>query len=399
MRHLNSLRAVCVSGGLALAFLAQAPAQAQTVVENSHGVFHVRVCPTPKEGRAGCFAHVVTDKAGNIIVRNGKGATPNFTPSGYGPADLLSAYNLTQTGSTKIIAIVDAYGYSNAEADLAAYRSQFGLPPCTSTNHCFAKYNERGVKGNYPRNNLGWSQETALDLDMASAICPSCKIYLIEANSATYTDLAAAERTAASLGATAISNSYGGGENGSTAYESSYNQPGIAVTVSSGDSGYGAAEFPASSPHVTAVGGTSLTKSAGNWAETAWSGAGSGCSAVYAKPSWQTDTGCSNRMVADVSAVADPYTGVAVYAPVSNSGASGWVVFGGTSVASPIIAGVYALNGGPVNYGANPYSDLGALNDVTSGSNGNCGGSYFCTAGAGYDGPTGLGTPNGSGAF
>jgi subtilase family serine protease len=173
------------------------------------------------------------------------------------------------------------------------------------------------------------------------------------------------------------------------------------VTASSGDSGYAAGpQFPATSPHVTAVGGTHLVTAANSrgWTETVWSGAGSGCSTIYAKPAWQTDTGCTKRVEADVSAVADPNTGVAVYGPTSRN-RSGWLVFGGTSVAAPLIAGVYGVNGGAVNYGSDPYNNTGALYDVTSGSNGSCGGSYLCTAKVGYDGPTGLGTPNGSTAF
>jgi hypothetical protein len=196
-----------------------------------------------------------------------------------------------------------------------------------------------------------------------------------------------------------ISNSYGGGESGTTSYESAYNHAGVAITVSSGDSGYGV-QFPASSPHVTAIGGTSLTRANNTrgWSETTWSSAGSGCSTVYAKPSWQTDSLCTMRMEADVSAVADPNTGVAVYGP-NSSGKSAWLVFGGTSVAAPLIGGIYAVNGGSVNYGSNPYGSTSNLNDVTTGSNGSCGGTYFCTAGAGYDGPTGLGTPKNATPF
>jgi hypothetical protein len=196
-----------------------------------------------------------------------------------------------------------------------------------------------------------------------------------------------------------ISNSYGGGESGSTSVEASYNHSGIAVTASSGDNGFGV-EFPASSPHVTAVGGTSLRTSTNTrgWTETVWSGAGSGCSTTYAKPSWQHDTGCSRRTVADVSAVADPNTGVAVFGP-SSSTTSAFLVFGGTSVAAPLVGAVYAVNGGTVNFGSDPYAHTSALFDVTSGSNGSCGGSYLCTGKVGYDGPTGLGTPNGTAAF
>jgi subtilase family serine protease len=322
------------------------------------------------------------------------------TPSGFSPADLRSAYNITGAGaSSTVIAIVDAFGYPNAERDLGTYRSQFGLPACTTANGCFRKVNQRGVQGSYPATNTGWSQETALDLDMASAMCPGCSILLVEADSASFQNLATAVNTAAAMGAHAISNSYGGSESGSSSFEPFYNYAGIAVTVSSGDSGFGV-EFPASSPHVTAVGGTSLVRSSNSrgWSETAWSGAGSGCSALYAKPTWQTDSGCARRTVADVSAVADPNTGVAVFGP-ANSRTSAWLVFGGTSVAAPLIAGIYGVNGTAVNHGNDPYRHLSSINDVTSGSNGSCGGSYLCTAKVGFDGPTGLGTPKGMAAF
>lgn len=377
------------------------PAAATTVpLERSGNTYHVAVCArTIAPGMARCFAHVVTDARGNI--KNGKPSlTRNAVPSGYGPSDLRSAYNVTSGGSaTTTIAIVDAYGYNNAERDLGVYRSQYGLTACTTANGCFKKVNESGVAGSYPRQNTGWAQETALDLDMASAMCPGCHILLVEANSASYSDLATAENTAARLGAHVISNSYGGSESGTGTYESAYNHAGIAVTVSSGDNGYGV-QFPASSPHVTAVGGTSLVRAsnARGWNETVWSGAGSGCSTVYAKPSWQTDGLCARRTVADVSAIADPNTGVAVYGPVTLS-ASGWQVYGGTSVAAPLIGGIYAVNGGTVNYGQEPYLHTSSLNDVTSGSNGSCGGTYLCTGAVGYDGPTGLGTPNGTTAF
>ncbi|MEO7177449.1 MAG: hypothetical protein ABIW83_01260, partial [Allosphingosinicella sp.] len=226
-------------------------------------------------------------------------------------------------------------------------------------------------------------------------------IVLVQASTASFANLATAVRTAAAMpGVTAISNSYGGGEAGSASYEASYNQPGKAVTVSSGDSGYGV-EFPATSPHVIAVGGTHLVRAANTrgWTETVWSSGGSGCSTVYAKPSFQTDALCTMRMEADVSAVGDPNTGVAVYGPTTRR-ASGWLVFGGTSVSAPIIAGIYGVTGhGAANGAANIYANAGLLNDVTSGTNGTCGGTYFCTAGVGYDGPTGMGTPNGTGPF
>lgn len=364
-------------------------------IQRSGNIFHRAVCPGPAApGTARCHAHVVTDGNGNAMERN---AAPNTAaPAGYSAATLRAAYNISVSTSTQTIAIVDAYGYNNAESDLAVYRQQMGMTACTTKNGCFRKVNQNGQPYNYPRQDTGWAQESALDLDMASAMCPTCKIILVEASSPTYGNLATAENTAANLGANVISNSYGGGEVGTAGYESAYNHPGIAITVSSGDSGYGV-QFPASSPHVTATGGTSLTLN-GTRVETAWSGAGSGCSTVYSKPSWQHDSLCTMRMEADVSAVADPATGVAVYGPASRY-SSAWQVYGGTSVAAPLIAGVYANKGGSATYGSDPYSGTAALNDITGGSNGNCGGTYFCTAGPGYDGPTGLGTPNTNSAF
>ncbi|HWE44819.1 MAG TPA: S53 family peptidase [Caulobacteraceae bacterium] len=394
--------AALVLGGASVAAAQGFTPAASPHVQQSGHVFHVAVCGAAPQGYARCHAHVVTDNRGTPIAQifSRTGVTRNTTPSGYGPSDLHSAYGVTTSGSAStIVAVVDAYGYANAETDLATYRAQYGLPACTTANGCFKKVNEYGQTSSYPRNNVGWEQETALDLDMVSAMCPNCHIVLVQATTSSFGDLAQAEMTAASLGAHAISNSYGGGESGSQSYESAYNHPGVAVTVSSGDSGYGT-QFPASSPHVTAVGGTHLVRSSTSrgWTETTWADAGSGCSTIYAKPSWQHDTLCSKRMEADVSAVADPNTGVAVYGPTGSFG-SGWMVFGGTSVAAPLVAGVYGVNGGSVNYGSNPYGATTALNDVTSGSNGSCGGTYFCTAGAGYDGPTGLGTPKGPTAF
>ena len=343
-------------------------------------------------------------------------ATPtpsSNNPPGYGPADLQSAYSLPSStaGSGQTVAIVDAYDDPTAENDLGVYRAQYGLPACTTANGCFKKVNENGTS-TPPSANASWAQEISLDLDMVSAVCPNCHILLVEANSASYADLGTAVNTAASLGANAISNSYGGSESsGETSYDSYYNHPGHAITVSSGDGGYGV-EYPASSQYVTAVGGTALSRAsnARGWTESVWSnsstqGAGSGCSGYEAQPSWQSAISaltavCGKRAVADVSAVADPNTGVAVYDSTSYLGQSGWMVFGGTSVASPIVASVYALagNAASVNYGSYPYSHTGSLWDVTSGQTAGCG-SILCTGAAGWDGPTGLGTPNGSGAF
>ncbi|MDX6274287.1 MAG: hypothetical protein QOJ92_1497 [Frankiales bacterium] len=366
-----------------------------------------RVCARATGGlTAACSAWVRVDPKGK--------PTTSGTPSGYGPSDLRAAYGLAGavagSGAGQTIAIVDAYDDPTAFADVNKYRSTFGIPAllaCTpatvnaSTSACFAKSDQRGGT-TYPRLDGGWAQEISLDLDMASAICPLCNILLVEADSNSFANLGMAVGTAATLGGEAISNSYGGGDASDGSYGQYYNHPGHAITVSSGDSGYGA-EYPASSAFVTAVGGTSLTKSGATYSERAWSGAGSGCSAYNAKPSWQHDTGCSTkRTVADVSAVADPNTGVAVYDSTKYQRSSGWMVFGGTSASAPIIAGVYALAGhtGVANPAATPYSaPSGSLHDVTSGSNGSCGGSYLCTSVSGYDGPTGLGTPNGVGAF
>jgi subtilase family serine protease len=389
--------------GLALTAAGVSPVGAQTVqVERSGNVYHAAVCPhNNPHGTARCFAHVVTDASGRIKTFQPTGR-PNFGFTGYTPADLRGAYNITSGGSSSYtVALVDAYGYPNAEADLAVYRTKYGLPPCTTANGCFKKVNQSGVQGNYPATDVGWDQEQALDLDMVSAACPNCHILLVEGTDAQVSNLAAATNTAASLGANAISNSYGLTESTSlSAFDSAYNHPGIAVTVSTGDSGYGV-QFPANSAYVTAVGGTSLShaSNARGWSESAWSGAGSGCSAITAKPNWQTDTLCSRRMVGDVSAVADPNTGASVYGPTSST-ATGWMIIGGTSLSAPFIAGVYGANGGTANYGSDPYAHTAALFDVTSGSNGkNCGRTYFCTSGVGYDGPTGLGTPNGTSAF
>jgi subtilase family serine protease len=380
-----------------LALLASAAAASPGPVERSGSTFHVAVCGQSVGHAARCHAHVVTDEAGRILANR---LTPAGTPAGYGAVKLRTAYNVRLTGaSTTLVAIVDAYGYTNAEADLAAYRAQFGLPACTTANGCFRKLNQTGVAANYPAQDLGWAQESALDLDMASAMCPNCRLYLIEANSNAFSNLVVAEATAARLGAHAISNSYGVAEANTQSYEAAYNHPGIAITASTGDTGYGV-EFPASSPHVIAVGGTHLvtaTNSRG-WSESVWPGAGSGCSTVYAKPRWQVDAGCRMRTVADTAAVADPRTGVSVYGPVSTRG-SGWMIFGGTSAAAPLIAGIYGARASVVSYASGLYSHTSYLFDVSTGSNGSCGGSYLCTGKVNYDGPTGLGTPNGTSAY
>lgn len=326
-----------------------------------------------------------------------------FAPAGYGPGDLQKAYGLNATlGSGRTVAIVDAYDDPNAASDLAAYRRMYGLPVCTTANGCFRKVSQTGTT-RYPQPNAGWAGEISLDLDMVSATCPRCKILLVEASNSSMTNLGTAVNEAVNLGAKYVSNSYGGSESSAdTTYDTRYfNHPGVALTVSTGDGGYGTA-YPSTSRYVVAVGGTSLTRASGTtrgWRETAWAGAGSGCSAYDSKPAWQKDTGCRRRSVADVSAVADPDTGVAVY---NTYRSSGWQVYGGTSASAPIIASVYAMAGVPAT-GSYPasyiYAKPSSLYDVTSGSNGSCSSSYLCRAQAGYDGPTGLGTPKGTAAF
>ena len=368
-----------------------------------------RVCAAPKRGFAACMALVRT----NVPAHKGL-FTHDTTPSGYGPSDLQSAYNLPSAtaGAGQTVAIVDAYDNPNAAADLATYRAQYGLPACTTASGCFEKVNQQGQQGSYPPPDSGWALEESLDVDMVSAVCPACHIILVEANSNSNADLYAAEDEAVALGAKYVSNSWGESEYSSELQDDQYfNHPGVVITAASGDSGYlsrGTANWPASSPYVTSVGGTSLTRDSSTtrgWAETAWTGGGSGCSLYEPKPAWQHDPGCANRMTTDVSAVADPNTGVALY----DSGAGGWVVVGGTSVATPVIASTYALAGTPQAgtypssypyfHSPNGLTTPAGLNDVTAGSNGTCTPAYFCTAGPGYDGPTGLGTPDGTAAF
>jgi subtilase family serine protease len=349
------------------------------------------VCPGQAPGAARCHAHVVDDGKGTPLATAG--------PAGFNPADLQAAYKLAGANAAgRTVAIVDAYDDPTAESDLAVYRSQFGMAPCTTANGCFKKVNQTGGT-RAPRADFGWAQEISLDVDMVSAACPSCKILLVEASSNRFGDLLAAEDWATSH-SNAVSNSWGGSEfsaESTATYDGHFNRS-VPITVSSGDNGFGA-EYPAASRYVTAVGGTSLRRdgSARGFAETAWSGAGSGCSAYEAKPAWQTDTGCARRTIADVSAVADPNTGVSVYD--TYRGAGGWLVFGGTSASAPLVASVYALAGNAVTYGSYPYSHAASLFDVVGGTNGSCVTAYLCTAVAGYDGPTGLGTPNGTGAF
>ncbi len=389
--------------GLALAVTGAIPASAQQStrlqLEHSGRVYHAAICPRGNpNGTARCFAHVVTDARGNPI--NGQ-ASPNATPAGYGPADIRAAYAIPAGTGSPTVAIVDAYGYPKAESDLAVYRAQYGLPACTTASGCLTIVGQSGGKPP-SRVDTGWDNEQALDLDMVSAACPNCKILLVQASTASFSNLWAGVDYAKTVpGVRAISNSYGNTDSSSYAqYDSHYAGNNIAITVSSGDSGYGA-QWPATAPGAIAVGGTSLTKSGSGYTESAWNGAGSGCGLGHPTPSFQTSVtpACAGRMEADISAVADPNTGVAVYGPI-NRNSSGWGVWGGTSASAPLIGALFALRNGAINGASSIYSHTGNLHDVTTGSNGSsCPVNYYCHAGPGYDGPTGLGTPNGTAAF
>jgi hypothetical protein len=366
-------------------------------------------CGSAKRGRMQCFAEVVAASSTTAAP-----AVVNAAPVGYGPADLQSAYGLSSAsatrGGTQTVAVIDAYDDPSAESDLSAYRGQYGLPPCTTANGCFRKVNQNGGS-NYPSPSPAgddWALETSLDLDMVSAICPNCHILLVEANDdgGSPSNLAIAANEAAALGGTQVSNSYGtlGEFSGETSLDRYYHHPGIAVIASTGDQGYedcnydcSGVQYPAASQYVIAAGGTTLNRdsSARGWSESAWSGAGSGCSLVEPKPFWQHDSNCTMRMLADTSADADPNTGAAVY---STSDGYGWITVGGTSEAAPITAGVDALIGPAAASPQYPYANAVDYFDVVTGSNGSCS-DYQCNAGPGYDGPTGIGTPNGAALF
>ena len=422
-RHARSVLAV-LAAALSLAAFPAAAAAADPVATASPVLSdtstYTAACAEPPPGKARCFA----------LIRNGMIGQANGASSGQAspllisgvflePADLQNAYGLTSAAATRgaglTVAIVDAYHLVNAESALATYRSHYGLPACTSASGCFRQVDQLGGTS-YPTTDQGWNEEEALDLDMVSAICPLCNILLVEATTANVDDLGAGVDTAVALGAVAVSNSYGAteaklGSGSELAMDAHFNHPGVAITAATGDCGYlsylppcndSSAQYPSVSPYVVAVGGTSLQTAANarGWTESAWSGAGSGCSLYEPKPYWQTDGGCSSRTVADISAVADTATGVVVYDPNGLSGA-GWYPYGGTSAATPIVAAAYALAGQPAA-GSYPgrllYGRAASLWDVISGSNGSCG-NYLCQAAVGYDGPTGLGTPNGTGAL
>jgi subtilase family serine protease len=385
-----------------------------TMLLRHYGKNYRAACDAPKPtDTAICFALVRTD------VRVAAVHPTATAPPGYGPAQLQAAYGLPSStgGNGQTVALVEVGDYPTAAADLSTYRSQYGLPACTTANGCLRKVGQAGTSS-LPAEDASWAEETALDEDLVSAICPNCHILIVEANSATTSDLEAAENTAANLGASEISNSYGGSEYAAT--DPAYSHAGVVITASAGDGGYSEGSMqPCSFASVVCTGGTSLQPAAGSrgYAETVWNdlssqggAAGSGCSSEVAKPSWQNDKGCTMRSQSDVSFDADPEYGVAVYDSTAYEGYSGWLEFGGTSVASPAISGIYALAGNAGSLGSSAASLLwtnkgSGLYGVTSGNNlapgGSCSASYpyICTAGTNddgvYSGPGGWGTPNG----
>ena len=340
--------------------------------------------------------------------------SPSGGSCGWRPIDLQTRYGLGPylgRGSGTIVAVIELGDMPTAASDLAAYRTEFDLGPAN-----FYKYNQYGQQGDYPESceDFGFCLEEDLDIEMVSASCPECTIYMIEGGNCggVVCGLEGAETEAVTLGATILSNSWGchtgvyGADCGDPNFPNYFDTPGIAYLASSGDSGYNEIEYPAALENVLAVGGTQLALSGSVYSETVWSGAGAGCSTVT-KPSWQHDPLCTGRTIADVSAEAGCSPGVAEY----DSQYSGdWVDVCGTSVASPLTAGIVALagnasgiTGGKTFWDRTRKKHRTDLHVITSGSDGSCGNTYLCEAGLTkkdggyqtYDGPTGWGSPNG----
>lgn len=349
---------------------------------------------------AACGGSLANQAQCAVLVKTG--GTGESTPHGWSPPQLQAAYQLPSASKGKgtLVAIVDAYDSPTVASDLAYYRSYFKLPKAQ-----FAKYNQRGQKKNYPRlppSSSDWDLEIDLDVDMLSASCPNCRIALIEADSNSFKDLAAAEVEAVKLGAHIVSNSWYGSCVGSC-YVTSYQKKGVTYLACAGDIGYGIG-VPARFDTVVAVGGTVLTYDGSNYHETVWRDTGGGCSSE-AKPSWQHDPGCSGRTANDVAAV----SGCCV-AEYDTTNYNGWIEAYGTSVATPLLAGAFALagnaeqqDGGKTFWTMSKAARARSLHDITSGSDGTCKPTYLCTAGTKefgtYSGPTGWGTPKGIAAF
>jgi subtilase family serine protease len=349
-------------------------------------------------GYPACPGERVDQMQCDVIVEN-TNVGPNV--AGWTPQDLETAYHLPSSskGSGQTVAIVDAYDNPNVASDLTEYRKNFGLPTAK-----FTKYNQEGQTKNYPSGSVGWGVEIDLDVQMASSSCPNCKIILIEADNNNGSSLYAGEKEAVKLGAHIVSNSWGGG--GGSPSGGAFDHTGVTYLASAGDGGYGMQD-PADYPTVVSVGGTVLEQSGTTYTEIVWPQSGGGCS-VVAKPSWQHDPKCTKRTGNDISAVA---SGVAEY---DTYGYPGWFTVGGTSVSSPLMAGVFGLagnatkqDGGKNFWTMKKKKRAKDLHYIKSGTVQHCppslDGTYLCTAGTDeygtYSGPTGWGSPNGIGAF
>jgi subtilase family serine protease len=356
-----------------------------------------------------CFALYRPQYGVNAALAAGRAAAPK----GLSPQQIQAAYKVPAgRQSRQTVAVSIAFNAPHLAQYLAVYRAHYHLPACTIASGCLRIVNQHGTASPLPASGVpsGWALEETLDVSMISVACPHCHILVVEGNSPSPADLGATENTAARLGAQVISNSYGQRENGAAlATAADYAHPGHTIVVATGDFGYTAANFPADLADVTAAGGTQLTRAPHTrrgWTEQVldqpadFLAGGSGCSAYVAKPAWEHDPNCPGRTVADVSAVG-------WNVPIYNKNFGGWVTVGGTSVAAPLIAGIYGLadNGATVKPGF-AYAHARDLFDITRGNNSlfvtasqACGDDYLCTAQPGYDAPTGLGTPDGTGAF
>jgi subtilase family serine protease len=415
-----ALALIALSGLLTVPRAAAAPAVAAE---------RVSVCSSPSPGRARCYAQVIVHAPVGAAAARPFSVTNPTIDEVYNPLRFHKAYGLPTAAATdRTVAVVTAFDNPKIIADLNVANARWGLPAfkqCTTTvtTSCLLKVNQKGNVSPRPAFQDGWALETALDVQTLHATCQNCKILVVEANSDSFSDLAAAENMAVKLGANVASNSWGLEEayySAPASVVAAFNHPGIPIAVSSGDTGYEMGlgpSFPASLNTVVAVGGTTLTlDGSGNWSsEAAWSGAGSGCSTRYnARPpqnttaigNWPKTLCGTHRAVADVSAVADPATGVGIYdstgSSLHGSFESGWFQVGGTSLASPLVAATYGLAGNPgVAYPATLlYANKTKLHDPILGVTGSCPSPYYmCRGMKGYDGPTGIGSPKGLAGF
>lgn len=359
-------------------------------------------------GHAACPQVVGAPTCLVLIVDKGVNPACVGSTCGIAPKELQRRYNLPSftKGKGQVVALVDAFDDPTAEADLATYRTEFGLGVAK-----FKKYNEHGDQSDYPENcataSSGWCVEEALDIEMVSASCPKCAIDLIESDGS-ISGMETAETAAAKVGATIVSNSwvcYGSIDCGDPNFPKYFRTKGVQHLAASGDAGYAEIGAPGALESVVSVGGTQIGGSGSNYTEVPWGGSGGGCATGVTKPLWQRDPDCKYRTDNDISAQAGLSPGVAEY----SSQEGGWFGVGGTSVASPLVAGVYGLAGNAKTQDAG--KELWTLTKsqlkkdihfIADGSgSGGCG-NYLCGDGkyrVYYSGPTGWGTPNGIGAF